>query len=142
MDPRASTLEQALREHGCRVTRPRQVVWDVLSSAGHHLNVQELTERVHALDAGVNVSSIYRTLALFAEIDLVRESRLGDGASTWEPAHGDAVIHLVCTRCGAVQHHQTDTIDVLRRQLTRTARFTADAIDVRVKGRCDRCAPG
>lgn len=134
-----SQLESALRAHGHRVTRPRHVVWEVLSGSDGHLNAQEITERVHDLDPGVNVSSIYRTLALFTEIDLVRESRLGD-AATWERSHGDAVIHLVCNSCGAVDHHDTRSVEALRRELTTHHSFTPDGIDVSVSGWCRACA--
>jgi Fur family ferric uptake transcriptional regulator len=110
-----------------------------LSRTDGHLNAQELTERVHAIDSGVNVSSIYRTLALFTEIDLVRESRLGD-SSTWERSHGDAVIHLVCNSCGTVDHHHTTSVEALRRELATHHSFTPDGIDVSVTGWCLSCA--
>jgi Fur family ferric uptake transcriptional regulator len=131
-------LETALRAHGHRVTRPRQVVWDVLSDADGHLNALQITERVHALDPGVNVSSIYRTLGLFTEIELVRESRLGD-ASTWECSHADTVIHLVCDHCGTVQHHHATSVDALRRELVTGVDFDVDTLDVHVTGRCPDC---
>ena len=134
-------LEATLREHGHRVTRPRSVVWQVLADTDGHLNALEITEQVQALDPGINQSSIYRTLALFTEIELVRESRLGD-AATWERAHGDAVIHLVCDRCGAVDHHHAPSIERLRRELAGHPDFVTDAIDVRVTGHCTRCNVG
>lgn len=111
----------------------------MLTSTDRHLNAQEIAERVHDRDPGINVSSVYRTLTLFAGLDLVRESRLGDDASTWETAHGDTVIHLVCERCGTVHHHDADVVETLRSQLLRGARFRADHIDVRVTGRCAAC---
>lgn len=132
-------LDNALRGHGHRVTRPRQVVWEVLAVSDGHLNAQEITDRVHAVDPGINASSIYRTLALFAEIGLVRESRLGD-ASTWERAHSDAVIHLVCDGCGAVHHHHAPSIAELPRELASEVDFEVAGIDVRVTGRCAACA--
>ena len=132
-------LETALREHGHRMTRPRHIVWEVLSATDGHLSAQEITARVHALDPGVNSSSIYRTLALFTEIDLVRESRLGD-AATWERAHADAVIHLVCAGCGTVQHHHAASIDELPTEIAKQAGFRPDGIDVRVTGVCAACA--
>ncbi|MAT05139.1 MAG: hypothetical protein CL424_08860 [Acidimicrobiaceae bacterium] len=133
-------LDATLRSHGHRVTRPRHVVWQVLAETDGHLNAQEITERVHALDPGVNQSSIYRTLALFTEIDLVRESRLGD-AATWERSHGDAVIHLVCGVCGTVHHHHAPSVEALHRDLTSHGGFVTEAIDVRVTGRCADCNP-
>lgn len=111
----------------------------MLSTTDGHLSAQEVTDRVHLLDPGINASSIYRTLALFTEIDLVRESRLGD-AATWEQAHGDAAIHLLCSRCGNVQHHHASSIDDLPTEIARQAGFRPDGIDVRVTGLCRTCA--
>jgi Fur family ferric uptake transcriptional regulator len=132
-------LETVLRAGGSRVTRPRQVVWDVLLSTDRHLNAQEITERVRSIDNGINMSSVYRTLTLFAELDLVRESRLDDDASTWEISHGDEVIHLRCDSCGEVRHYDASLIKTLRRQLRTQAGFEPLHIDVRVEGLCDRC---
>ncbi len=132
-------LETALRDHGCRVTQARRVVWDVLDHADQHLSAHEVTERVHKVDATINVSSVYRALTVFAELGLVRESRLDDTA-TWERFHGDASIHLICDVCGRVDHHNTDVVNGLRADLDRSEGFVPDSIDVRVTGRCARCA--
>lgn len=115
------------------------MVWDVLAATDGHLNAHEITERVQAVDPTVNASSIYRTVTLFTEIGLVRESRLGE-ASTWERAHGDAVIHLVCSNCGTVRHHHAASIDELPSEIATAAGFTPDSIDVSVTGTCATCA--
>jgi len=132
-------LEATLRASDHRMTRPRRVVWDVLNSTGRHLSAAEIVDAVHELDPGINSSSVYRTLGLFADLDLVRESRLTDEASTWEVAHPDDVIHLVCSLCGATTHHATDAVDVLRTQLGTSSDFHAAGIDVRVTGTCAAC---
>jgi len=133
------TLESVLRGRDHRVTRQRQLVWDVLNDSDRHLSAAEIVSAVHRRDSGINPSSVYRTLALFSELDLVRESRLGE-ISTWEPAHDDAVIHLHCTECGVTAHHDAAVVDTLRRQLTQSAAFEPRSIDVRVTGRCPRCS--
>lgn len=134
-------LADELRARGVRVTQPRQLVWDVLSDDSGHLSAAEVAARVHERDPGVNQSSVYRALALFAELDLVRESRTGDdSATTWELRHPDGVIHLMCDRCGSVLHHHTGRVDQLRRDLVGEGGFVPSAIDVRVHGRCAACA--
>lgn len=132
------TLESVLRRSDHRVTRPRQLVWDVLHETNQHLSAAEIVEAVHERDAGVNSSSVYRTLTLFSELDLVRESRNGD-TSTWEPAHDDAVIHLQCIHCGVTSHHDTATVNTLRAQLVKSGAFEPHSIDVNVTGRCTAC---
>lgn len=132
------TLESVLRRSDHRVTRPRQLVWDVLHDTDRHLSALEIVDAVHHRDPGVNSSSVYRTLTLFSELDLVRESRLGE-TSTWEPAHDDAVIHLHCTTCGSTTHHDAAIVDTLRQQLERSDTFDPRSIDVRVTGLCSSC---
>ena len=131
-------LEEVLRAGGHRVTSSRRLVWEVLVAADGHLSAQEIAERVWRLDPGINRSSVYRTLALFAELDLVRESNLGD-AATWEPAHDDSVIHLLCETCGTVHHHDSRAVRRLRDEISQGTGFDAVEIDVRARGRCERC---
>ena len=114
------------------------MVWDVLAAAGEHLSAQAITSRVHDVDPSINESSVYRALTLFADVGLVRESRL-DEAATWEPFHDDAAIHLMCSACGVVTHHDTKLVPQLRRALEQHTDFTPDEIDVRVVGRCAGC---
>lgn len=135
-----TTLGPLLRGAGHRLTRPRQLVWEVLRSAEGHLTAEQVATRVHRIDAGVNLASVYRSLALFAELDLARESRLGiDGAARWELAHPDDHFHLVCQSCGEVQHHAGDLVERVRAHVGDDHQFRADAIDLVVTGRCHRC---
>lgn len=131
-----------LRAGDFRVTRPRQLVWDVLTSEDAHLSALEIAEHVQQVDPSVNTSSVYRALALFADLHLVRESRLDDDSSRWEPIHDDAVIHLVCERCRRVLHHDAELVDRLRERLRDDAGFAARSIEVVVRGSCGRCTGG
>lgn len=132
------SIDELLRARDFRVTRARQLVWEILSSAESHLSATDIHERVHAVDDSINASSVYRTLALFSELDLVRESHLGE-LSTWEPAHEDEVIHLVCERCQSTTHFKTSTVDRLRAQVEEVAEFSPTSIDVQITGLCATC---
>ncbi len=135
-------LESELRVHDLRVTTPRRLVWQVLSESADHLTAQSIFEKVNAVDAAVNRSSVYRTLSLFAEIGLARESKLGeDEASRWEPAHADDEIHLVCESCDSVLHHSGDVVRSLRSHLGDHHDFEARAVEIVVRGRCATCGP-
>ena len=134
-----STLERTLRDHDHRLTAPRRIVWEVLHSTDRHLSAAEIAAAARRIDRGINASSVYRTLALFAELDLVRESQLGDGPSTWEPDHDDQVIHLHCNSCGTTSHHDASTVGALRAEIAEGTDFTPLGIDVRVFGICAAC---
>lgn len=130
-----------LRERGHRSTAPRRLVWEAIRSADGHLTVEQIARMVHRQDPSINLSSVYRALALFTELDLVRESNLGtDGGSRWEAAHPDDQFHLVCVVCGEVQHHTGDLVDEIRTHLQGDHRFAADRVELVVTGLCESCA--
>lgn len=134
-------LSERLRVRGYRVTRPRQAVWRALIEADGHLTVEEIAGRVADREPGINLASVYRSLALFSELDLVRESRLGDtDATRWELAHPDEHFHLVCDRCGGVDHHAGDLVASIVEHLRYGHGFEAHAVELSVIGRCAACA--
>lgn len=135
-------VTEVLRAHGHRVTRPRRAVWRALVDAEGHLTAEELADQVQRREAGVNLASVYRSLALFQELDLVRESRLGDDdAARWEVAHPDEHFHLVCDVCGAVEHHVGTLVEQVRSHLDDGHGFEARNVELIVSGRCRDCRP-
>lgn len=137
----ATELGHVLRGHGYRLTSPRWLVWSVLRSANGHLTAEEIAEAVNQADPTVNISSIYRSLGLFADLDLVRESHLGiDGSGRWEIAHPDDHFHMVCRKCGTVDHHVGELVDQIRSHLGQHHAFSADNVDLVVTGVCENCS--
>jgi Fur family ferric uptake transcriptional regulator len=134
-------LEAFLRQRGHRVTNPRRFVWDVLAAAGGHLTAEQIAGRVQDRDHRINLASIYRSLTLFADLGLARESNLGtDGAGGWEMSHPDDEFHLICDRCGDVQHHGGDLVEQVRSHLGGDHGFQAVTIELSVTGLCSSCA--
>jgi Fur family ferric uptake transcriptional regulator len=138
-----SELGPVLRDAGYRLTSPRWLVWSVLRSAPGHLTAEQIAARVNEADPTVNISSVYRSLTLFEELDLVRESHLGiDGSARWEIAHPDDHFHMVCRKCGSVDHHVGELVEQIRAHLADHHSFLADNVDLVVTGVCRDCAQG
>jgi Fur family transcriptional regulator, ferric uptake regulator len=137
-------LLSALRAGGHRLTGPRRAVWAALGpDAQHeaaHLSVDEVVERTHLSDTGIDRATAYRVLALFEELGLVRSSQLDTGdAVRWERAHPDEHFHLRCTVCGTVDHHVGTLVATVREHLDDGHGFRADTIELTVHGRCAAC---
>ncbi|MEX2562006.1 MAG: Fur family transcriptional regulator [Nitriliruptoraceae bacterium] len=131
-------LDATLRTHGYRVTRPRRSVWEALQRAGHHITADEIAALV---DHEVDPASVYRTLALFEELGLARVSRFQDSdAGRWETAHPDEHFHMVCRRCGRVDHHVGTLVASIRDHLAGDHGFQVEEIDLTVTGLCRLCA--
>lgn len=137
---RAMDVAHRLRDEGYRLTPQRRLVWETLRQADRHLTAEEIHERVSETVPDFNVASVYRTLALLSELDLVKEVRLGDGRGHWEVAHPDDEFHLVCGGCGSVSHHSGDLVAGVRAHLETGHGFVAEEVDLVVHGRCASCA--
>jgi Fur family transcriptional regulator, ferric uptake regulator len=132
-------VDEALRSAGYRVTVPRQLVWGVLREASGHLTAEQIADRIQAANDQVNLASVYRALAVLADLDLVRETRLGDGTARWELSHPDEHFHLVCDRCGSITHHEGNLVEMVAEHLRAGHDFDPTAIELVVSGRCGRC---
>lgn len=136
----ALELDQALREQGHRSTRPRRAVWQVLATAEAHLTVEQIARAVREAGEDVDLASIYRALALFAELDLARETRFGgQEAARWERAHPDEHFHVVCAVCGDVDHHVGSLVAQIHDHLDEGHGFEVHGVDLVVTGRCSGC---
>lgn len=133
-------LEQLLRARGYRVTRPRRAVWEVLRTAEGHLTVEQVASAAETLGHDLDLASVYRSLDLLEQLGLARSSRIGDAeASHWELAHPDEHFHLVCTSCGAVDHHIGSLVAEVSDHLDAGHGFAVDSVELTVTGRCARC---
>lgn len=128
-----------LRGEGYRMTPQRQLVWEVLREAEHHLTAEEIHAQVSRTVPDFNVASVYRTLTLLAELGLAHEVQLGDGRGHWEIAHPDDEFHLVCRSCGTVTHHPGDLVEQVRQHLSGEHGFKPEDVDLVVHGVCASC---
>lgn len=131
---------ERLRDSGYRLTPQRQLVWETLRRAERHLTVEEIHERVAQTVPDFNLASVYRTLALLADLGLAQEVQLGDGKGHWEVAHAEDTVHLACRVCGRVEHHEGDLVARLRGHLGEEHGYTAEQVDIVVHGVCPDCA--
>jgi len=73
-------------------------VLSTLTEAAGHLTVSDIHERIRAGGKQVDLSTVYRTVSMLQELDLVHAVALPDQAVTYgvvEAAHH----HAVCTSC-------------------------------------------
>lgn len=136
----AVAIDDALRKGGHRVTAARRAVWHALVEAGQHLTAEEVAELATVRDPGINLASVYRSLTLFEELGLVRQSHLGDSASRWELDHHDEHFHIVCRICGDVEHHHGTLVQSIRDHLGGDGHnFAAEHVELTVTGVCANC---
>ena len=67
-------FKKLLKEKGLKVTRQRLVVLEVLAeNPEEHLTAEEIYERVKADNPDIGLATVYRTVQLLLELELIRK---------------------------------------------------------------------
>ena len=72
-----------------RMTGQRRIIAGVLEESDDHPDVEELYARASALDAGISIATVYRTVKLFEEAGILERVEFGDGRARYEDAERD-----------------------------------------------------
>ncbi|HQE92131.1 MAG TPA: Fur family transcriptional regulator [Anaerolineae bacterium] len=134
-------LLRRLHERGLRLTPQRELVLNVLHQLKAPSSAEEIYARVHAISASVDISTVYRTLELFQEFQLVAVFDPGDGTRRYEHLGVEAPHHhLVCRSCGKVIPLALPELQALNDQLATTLGFIADPVGLTISGLCAACS--
>jgi Fur family transcriptional regulator, ferric uptake regulator len=133
-------LDAFIRRKGLRRTGQRDRIIAAVFSKDEHFSAEELFERVRRSDENTSRATVYRTLALLVEADLLRQIDLGDDHTTYDPNFVDKPSHnhLVCIDCGKVVEFEDPGIEVLSDCVTRRLGFHAMRQSVKIEATCEQ----
>ncbi len=133
-----SELTPILRERGQRVTPQRLILHRALREADRHLTAEELLDSAVDRLPNLSLPTVYATLELFEELQVVRRVSVGSGALLWDPRTAEH-HHLTCRRCGWVEDidETLETAPVMK--AARRAGFRPDRADLAIVGLCAKC---
>ncbi len=129
-----------LRDRGLRYTPQREMVLQAVHEVKGQATAEEIYERVRHLSTCVDISTIYRTLDLLQEFNLVAVIDLGDGQRRYEHlgAHGPH-SHLLCRSCGQLFPLPEEEVSHFRSALAASHGFAVDLDGVILPGLCQAC---
>jgi Fur family ferric uptake transcriptional regulator len=131
-------LAEMLRARGLRLTAPRQLVLEAVHRL-RHATPDQIHADVAERAAGVNITTVYRTLELLEELELVTHAHLSHGAPTYHPVGEHQHAHLVCRGCGSIETLPSPALAGLAGELLDSRGFQLDIGHVALFGRCGRC---
>lgn len=133
------TVRQILRSEGKRVTPQRQLLLRIIQTNEGHLDADEIYRQAKRQDPRISLSTVYRTLNLLKELDLVEEVHFDEDHHHYELAADTLHHHLVCTECGRIMEFRNRLVDELRAELEQEHGFLLERLQVDALGRCQEC---
>jgi Fur family transcriptional regulator, ferric uptake regulator len=110
-----STLAEMCIAKGMRMTEQRRVIASVIEAASEeHPDVEELYRRSVAIDPGISISTVYRTVKLFEDAGMIERHDFRDGRSRYETVPDEHHDHLIDLRSGQVIEFRSEEIEALQ----------------------------
>ncbi|MCT2399645.1 Fur family transcriptional regulator [Novosphingobium mangrovi (ex Huang et al. 2023)] len=116
-------IEALCAERGLRITEQRRVIAKVLSDSTDHPDVEKLHERASAIDPGISIATVYRTVRLFEEAGILDRHDFGDGRARYEAAPEAHHDHMIDVETGAVIEFVDPELEALQRQIAERLGF-------------------
>jgi Fur family ferric uptake transcriptional regulator len=113
--PQRIDLEALCAEKGLRITEQRRVIARVISESDDHPDVETLHARASAIDSGISIATVYRTVRLFEEAGILDRHDFGDGRSRYEAAPEAHHDHLIDVESGRVIEFVDPELEALQR---------------------------
>jgi len=133
------TTDDILAKIGCKNTKSRKAVIEVLENAENPLSAEDIFLCIKKQGSSVNLSTVYRTLDLMESKSVVNTIVMMDGKARYELTVDGHRHHLVCTNC-----HKSVPIDFcplenMEKDIGMRSDFDITGHKIEIYGICPNC---
>lgn len=144
MEVMMKRMKEKIKDKRYKMTTQRQVILRAfVESTIRHMSAEEVFELVKKTSPDIGLATIYRTLDLFTEMDLLKKLDFDDGCSRYElndrENEGHFHHHLICLGCGKVWECKDDLLETLESILQKRLHFRTVDHQLKVYGYCEEC---
>jgi Fur family ferric uptake transcriptional regulator len=137
-EPADGSTTDRLQGIGHRVTATRRAVLEAMSASPRPFTIEEICDAA----PGVGRATVFRTVKLLQESDVLCRLVLEDGGIRYQLARSGHHHHLVCSNCGSVQEFSEPQLDALLERSADANGFRLEGHSLELYGRCAACAEG
>lgn len=101
---------------GLKMTEQRRTILKVLDEAMDHPSVETVYERARQVDPAISIATVYRTLSLLDEMDLIVRHEFKENFSRYE-TNLDHHHHLIDLESGKVIEFKNEELEELKHRI-------------------------
>ena len=99
------------------MTGQRRLIARVLSDAHDHPDVEEVYRRAVLLNSHISLATVYRTVRLMEQANILERHEFRDGRSRYEAAGGEHHDHLIDIDSGEVVEFHNEEIEKIQTEI-------------------------
>jgi len=134
-----SELINAVKAQGLRMTPQRAIIFEAIEKLEGHITAEDIFTEVQQVNPYINLATIYRTLELLQDLNLMTQTHLGRERTFFALKDHCSHHHLVCEICGSIEEFHDDVLEPVRKSLEEKYGFQAHTDHLSVFGVCQGC---
>ena len=115
----SSAIEIMCAAKSIKLTHQRRVIAKVLSKSEDHPDANMVYKRASKIESTISMATVYRTMKLFEDTNIVVVRDFGDGRSRYEIFSNEHHDHLIDTDSGAVIEFVNQEIEILQHKVAK-----------------------
>jgi Fe2+ or Zn2+ uptake regulation protein len=138
----SQTWQRELSRSGGRITRPRQVILDIIAGSQRPLTPQEVHDKARERLPQIGLVTVYRTIEKLEDLGLVNRVHHSDQCQTVfrsTPSHQHL---LICTECGQSVYFDGLEIEKEFQKTGEDLGYTVTGHWLQLSGKCPDCRKG
>ncbi|NHZ72635.1 MAG: transcriptional repressor [Aquificales bacterium] len=139
MGKQVAQLSKALSENGYRMTAARKAILAAFVASHGHITADDLVDIVHQDAPNVGRMTVYRTLDIMCQLNLVHPVYQGTGAAHYVLLHDGHHHHLICSHCGKVIEFDECMVVEIETAVAQKFNFTIQGHMLEFYGLCAGC---
>ena len=134
-------FKNILSDNNYKFTKQREIIIDtIMDKKNWHFSAEELFEEVRKSDSEIGMATIYRTLELLTELDIIHELDFNEESRKFELYIEDTHHHhLICKNCGKLIEFSDQDINYFEKELEEKYDFEITDHKLTFYGYCSQC---
>ncbi len=136
------SIYEQLKTADITLTYQRKIILQVLfENKDNHLSVEELYNYVRIKIPDIGLATVYRTLELLYQFEIVRKLTFGDNITRYEMvlSESEHKHHLICKECGEIIDVKDDFIGIFNDRISSKYGFYLTEQSIVFEGLCSQC---
>ena len=138
-EQRMTAFHARMKQRGLKSTGQRDDIARAFFGMGRHISAEELYNEVKKVNPHVGYATIYRTLRLLKECDLLQERHFDEGQARYEALDERHHDHFICERCGRIIEFENESIERLQEMVARQLKAELRHHKMELYGICADC---
>ena len=132
-------LKNYLASQGCKMTKQRKAILDVLSNSNTCMSAEEIYSKVKTIRSSTCLTTVYRTIDLLASKNLLNKINLGDNRYRYEINTDLHHHHIICLECKKIVCLEGCPVEEFEKTVGTKTDFKITGHRLELYGYCSDC---